>query len=66
MVLSPLGSKVLAAGAMMAAIEHGMSVQYVETESYDFGAAKAAPDGPPDMLVHLILSGPLYGGYATE
>jgi len=66
MVLSPLGSKVLAAGAMMAAIEHGMSVQYVETESYDFGAAESAPDGPPDMLVHLILSGPLYGGYASE
>lgn len=65
MVLSPLGSKVLAAGAMMAAIEHGMSVQYVETESYDFSAAKSLPGGPPDMLVHLILSGPLYKGYAS-
>ena len=65
MVLSPLGSKVLAAGAMMAAIEHGMSVQYVETESYDFSAAKSSPGGPPDMLVHLVLSGPLYEGYAS-
>lgn len=66
MVLSPLGSKVLAAGAMMAAIEHGMSVQYVETESYDFSAATSAPGDPPDMLVHLVLSGPVYHGYAAE
>lgn len=66
MVLSPLGSKVLAAGAMMAAIEHGMSVQYVETESYDFSAAKSSLGGPTDMLVHLVLSGPLYQGYASE
>lgn len=65
MVLSPLGSKVLAAGAMMAAIEHGMSVQYVETESYDFSVADSSPGGPPDMLVHLVLSGPLYQGYAS-
>jgi hypothetical protein len=65
MVLSPLGSKVLAAGAMMAAIEHGMSVQYVETESYDFGAAGAASCGPPDIMVHLVLSGPFYKGYAA-
>ncbi|GAY24663.1 MULTISPECIES: hypothetical protein [Sphingobium] len=66
MVLSPLGSKVLAAGAMMAAIEHGMSVQYVETESYDFSAAKPSPSDPPDMMVHLVLSGPLYAGYSEE
>lgn len=65
MVLSPIGSKVLAAGAMMAAIEHGMSVQYVETESYEFADATPRPDDPPDMMVHLVLSGPLYGGYAA-
>lgn len=66
MVLSPLGSKVLAAGAMMAAIEHGMSVQYVETESYDFSAAKSSPGDPCDMLVHLVLSGALYKGFVSE
>lgn len=65
MVISPLGSKVLAAGAMMAAIEHGMSVQYIETESYDFGSSRPVHHGPPDMLVHLILSGPLYRGFAS-
>lgn len=66
MVLSPIGSKVLAAGAMMAAIEHGMSVQYVETESYEFLHTTATPDAPPDLMVHLILSGPLYQGYPTR
>jgi hypothetical protein len=63
MVLSPIGSKVLAAGALMAAIEHGMSVQYIETESYAFGGAEPAAGDPPDMMVHLVLSGPLYRGY---
>lgn len=64
MVLSPIGSKVLAAGALMAAIEHDMAVQYLETESYLFDPAAEAGAGPHDMTVHLILSGPIYDGYA--
>ena len=66
MVLSPIGSKVLAAGAMMAAIEHEMAVQYVETESYNFANAEPSPDDPADMMVHLVLSGPLYEGYLAR
>ncbi|WP_223476585.1 hypothetical protein [Oricola indica] len=62
MVLSPVGSKVLAAGALMAAIEHDMAVQYLETESYLFHP-EASPADLPDMTVHLILSGPLYASY---
>ncbi len=62
MVLSPVGSKVLAAGALMAAIEHGMAVQYLETESYQFDDPLNLDD-LPDMTVHLILSGPLYASY---
>lgn len=61
-VLSPVGSKVLAAGALMAAIEHDMAVQYIETESYLFLPEPTQVD-PPDMSVHLILSGPLYASY---
>lgn len=64
MVLSPVGSKVLAAGALMAAIEHGMAVQYLETESYGFTEGGDQPNGPPDMTVHLVLSGPLYSSYS--
>ena len=63
MVLSPVGSKVLAAGALMAAIEHEMAVQYLETESYLFDNTIIGPNEAPDMTVHLILSGPLYASY---
>jgi hypothetical protein len=63
MVLSPVGSKVLAAGALMAAIEHDMAVQYLETESYLFDRPEPTPADLPDMTVHLILSGPLYASY---
>jgi len=63
MVLSPVGSKVLAAGALMAAIEHDMAVQYLETESYLFDHPEPTPADLPDMTVHLILSGPLYSSY---
>ncbi|MEG8221365.1 MULTISPECIES: hypothetical protein [unclassified Sphingobium] len=63
MVLSPVGSKVLAAGALMAAIEHDMAVQYLETETYLFDDTVIGPHEAPDMTVHLILSGPLYASY---
>ncbi|MEG3159350.1 hypothetical protein U1763_02435 [Sphingomonas sp. LB2R24] len=63
MVLSPVGSKVLAAGALMAAIAHGMSVRYLETESYDFTEHAGTLAASSDMIVHLILAGPMYEGY---
>ena len=63
MVLSPIGSKVLAAGALMAAIEHDMAVQYLETESYVFDGAEDQSRDADDMVVHLVLSGPLYSSY---
>lgn len=66
MVLSPVGSKVLAAGALMAAIEHRMAVQYLETESYAFSGREERPDDPPDLTVHIILSGPIYDSYAAS
>jgi len=65
-ILSPVGSKVLAAGALMAAIEHGMTVQYLETESYTFEESPQASGAPPDdMTVHMLLSGPAYAGYSA-
>lgn len=66
MVLSPIGSKVLATGALMAAIEHNMAVQYVETDSYLLADNEEQPvaDNLPDpSLVHLVLSGPLYSEF---
>ena len=43
-----------------------MAVQYVETESYNFANAEPSPDDPADMMVHLVLSGPLYEGYLAR
>lgn len=63
-ILSPLGSRVIAAGAMMAAVEHGLSVHYVETLRYVFepSASSAQPEGR-EMIVHIWLHGPVYAGY---
>lgn len=70
MILSPIGSKVMAAGAMMAAINHDMSVHYVETESYTFeGALPTDTSDAPESastLVHVILAGPLYASFPTS
>lgn len=63
-ILSPLGSRVIAAGAMMAAVEHGLSVQYVETLRYEFkSSAAGAEPASKDMIVHIWLHGPVYAGY---
>ncbi len=72
-VLSPIGSKVVAAGALMAAMNHNMSVHYVETDSYSIDDTPVGSsggdewDGPEDELsfVHVILSGPLYNNYQS-
>ena len=64
-VLSPVGSKVMATGALMAAIEHDLTVQYLETVRYEYDGAVDAEDDPPDMMVHVLLSGPAYGGYGA-
>ena len=62
-ILSPMGSKVMATGALMAAIEHDLTVQYLETVRYEYNGNERAGDNPPDMMVHVLLSGPSYGGY---
>ncbi len=59
-VLSPVGSRVMATGAWMAAVEHDFPVQYIETVRYDFDPAKAGVVAGPDLIVHLLLSGPAY------
>jgi hypothetical protein len=59
-ILSPGGSRVMAAGALMAAIEHDLPVQYIETVRYDFDPTRPTMATAPDMRVHLLLSGPAY------
>lgn len=66
LLLSPLGSKVMAVGAMMAAIEHDLPVQHVENVRYDFDPDRSLPSGEPvDVTVHIWLHGPIYAGYET-
>jgi hypothetical protein len=63
-ILSPLGSRVIAAGAMMAAVEHNLSVHYVETQRYEFKpSASGVQPQSKDMIVHIWLHGPVYAGY---
>ncbi len=62
-VVSPMGGRVMAIGAFMAAIEHGLAVSYVETVRYEFDASGPFDDEPPDTLLHVLLSGPAYGDY---
>lgn len=65
-ILSPLGSKVMAAGAMMAAIEHNLLVQYVETLRYDFDHTSNGHEHHADMTVHVWLHGPIYASYKQQ
>ena len=65
-ILSPIGSKVMATGALMAAIEHDLTVQYLETVRYEYNPASQDGNDFPDMMVHVLLSGPAYGGYEIE
>ena len=63
MILSPVGSKVMAAGALMAVIEHDLTVQYIETVRYEMHDDQAQQAGENDQMVHVLLSGPAYGDY---
>ena len=59
LVLSPLGNKVMALGALMAALERDLPVAYLESIGYelDFSASKKIDE--PDLM-HLWLEGDVY------
>ena len=58
-VLSPLGSKVMALGALMAALERDLPVLHVEASNYDInGSIPTAVR--PDALIHIWLEGDAY------
>jgi hypothetical protein len=64
LILSPVGSKVMAAGAMMAAIKYELTVQYVEVLRYEID--ETAAKAPKMDIVHVWLDGPIYNGYAQQ
>jgi hypothetical protein len=60
-VLSPSGNKVLAVGALMAALEHNLPVRYVEAVRYEVNWSRVAEANPgASRLVHVWLHGPPY------
>ncbi len=62
-VLSPVGSKALALGALMAALERDFTIMYVEALGYtvDLNRLDAARAGRAVDLVHVWLQGEAYG-----
>lgn len=61
LVLSPLGSRGLAVGALMAAIEQNMPVAYVEALDYHVDWEKLdSLQSPQEEMIHVWLSGDAY------
>lgn len=56
-LLSPLGSKVLAIGALMAALDRDFPVAYVESIDYDVKPETIEVVEPPGEIVHVWLRG---------
>jgi hypothetical protein len=59
-VLSPVGSKVLSFGALMAAIERDFPVMYVEAVDYKIDEHSVGSQGGRGEIVHLWLKGEAY------
>lgn len=60
-ILSPVGSKAVAIGSLMAALECDLSIRYLEAENF---TVKEQPPPPASTsIVHVWLSGgPTWGG----
>ena len=59
LVLSPLGSKVMALGALMAALERNLPVAHLEPIGYEFNSTMPAHSNRP-KLIHIWLEGDVY------
>ena len=59
LILSPLGSKVMALGALMAALERDLPVAHLESIGYELEASASETVDPPN-LIHVWLEGEVY------
>jgi hypothetical protein len=59
LILSPLGSKVMALGALMAALERELPVAYLESLSYELNGGLPSLGGKANLL-HIWLEGDVY------
>lgn len=60
LILTPMGSKVLAIGALMAALERDLPVAYLEAIGYEIVAPSL--NAASSQLVHIWLAGDAYAG----
>lgn len=60
LILSPVGSKVLALGALMAAIERKLPVVYAEAIGYECPSLPSSSGDPEVDLVHVWFAGEVY------
>ena len=58
-VLSPAGNKVIALGALMAAVERDLPVAYLEAVGYSLELPNLEPNFDP-LLIHIWLEGDIY------
>ena len=65
LVLSPLGSKVMALGALMAALERDLPVVHLESIGYELPATAPEKVDQPDIM-HLWLEGDAYPELRSE
>ena len=59
LILSPLGSKVMALGALLAALDRDLPVAHLESIGYELEASVPGTIDPPN-LVHIWLEGEVY------
>ena len=59
LILSPLGSKIMAIGALMAALERDLPVAYLESIDYELADSVPAVSAAPNLL-HIWLEGDVY------
>lgn len=59
LVLSPVGSKIMALGALLAALERDLPVAHLESIGYTFSRS-ANGETPVPFLVHIWLEGDVY------
>ena len=59
LILSPLGSKIMALGALMAALERDLPIAYLESIGYELADSMPAINTTPNLL-HIWLEGDVY------
>jgi hypothetical protein len=60
LILSPVSSKLMALGCLMAALEHNLPVAYIESMGYNYSLASNGRKDDVPLLFHLWMEGDAY------